>query len=325
MSPQKLDWMLLERSDDLKQIMTDNGSFVQFPAVGSQTSAVTVFGDHRSSIQRTIRTLMALTVHVYSASYWLLPMNFMPPNLIPAQIIPALELISGTAACEASYKNNCFEFQGYHADIVHAVSLIGEQVIVKPFGHETHFQIEMSNEHRDFISGKKNGKVNKIMQQSNVIIKFEVFNDFNFIISLQGNDASALQGLGYLHEEIPAEISFHVPEVYHKRIIGVGGKSIQKIMKKYGTFVKFSNQEEYASIGGYHENDDNVLARTPAKNAANLEHLRAAIMELVAPKVTTLAYFYCASLIEYFIIGQRLYDGTNRSSTTISSHSPGRE
>jgi len=286
MSPQKLDWMLLERSDDLKQIMADNGSFIQFPAVGSQTSAVTVYGDQRTSIQRTIRTLMALTVHVYSASYWLLPMNFMPPNLMPAQIIPVLELISGAAACEASYKNNCFEFQGYHADIVQAVALVGEQDIVKPFGHEIHFQIEMSNEHRDFISGKKNGKVNKIMQQSNVVIKFELFNDFNFIISLQGNDSSALQGLKYLHEEIPAEISFHVPEVYHKRIIGVGGKSIQKIMKKYGTFVKFSNQEEYTQIGGYHENDDNVLARTPSKNAANLEHLRAAIMELVAPKVS---------------------------------------
>ncbi|KAG8843288.1 hypothetical protein FRB91_003475, partial [Serendipita sp. 411] len=218
------------------------------------------------------------------SNFWLLPMNFMPPSLIPAQIIPALELISSTTSCDAIYKNNCFEFHGLEPDVTKAVALMMEQDIVRPFGHEIHFQIEMANEHRDFISGKKNGKINKIMQLSNVVIKFETLNDFNFIISVQGNDSTALPGLGFLKEELPAEISFHVPEVYHKRIIGVGGKSIQKIMKKYGTFVKFSNQEEYNAIGGYHDNDDNVLARTPAKNTANLENLRQAIMELVAPK-----------------------------------------
>jgi len=36
-----------------------------------------------------------------------------------------------------------------------------------------------------------------------------------------------LLGLNMLQEELPAEVSFHVPEVYHKRIIGVGGKNIQ--------------------------------------------------------------------------------------------------
>lgn len=284
MLPRKLDWLLLQHADELRQIMTDNGTFVQFPIIGSQASTVTVFGDQRTNIQRTIRSLMGLTVHYYTASYWLLPMNFMPPNLIPAQIIPALELISSTTSCEAIYKNNCFEFHGQEPDITKAVSLIAEQDVVRPFGHEIHFQIEMSNEHRDFISGKKNGKINKIMQLSSVLIKFESLNDFNFVIVVQGNDTNALQGLQFLKEELPAEISFHVPEMYHKRIIGVGGKSIQKIMKKYGTFVKFSNQEEYNAIGGYHDNDDNVLARTPAKNAANLENLRQAIMELVAPK-----------------------------------------
>lgn len=278
--------MLLERADDLKQIMSDNGTFIQFPYVGSQSSTVSVFGDQRAGIQRTIRSLMGLAVNVYSTNYWLLPLNFMPPNLIPAQVIPALEFITGSTTVESIFKNNCFEFHGLEADITQAVALLGQQDLVRPFGHEIHFQIEMSNEHRDFISGKKNGKINKIMQLSNVVIKFEASNDFNFLISVQGSDQNALQGLKYLQEELPAEISFHVPEIYHKRIIGVGGKSIQKIMKKYGTFVKFSNQEEYNAIGGYHENDDNVLARTPAKNAANLENLRQAIMELVAQKVS---------------------------------------
>ena len=84
----------------------------------------------------------------------------------------------------------------------------------------------------------------------------------------------------------PASISFHVPDQYHKRIIGIGGQHIQRIMKKYGVYVKFSNAEEFANLGGYNDNDDNVVARTPAKNASNLENLKLSVMELVAPKVS---------------------------------------
>ena len=123
------------------------------------------------------------------------------------------------------------------------------------------------------------------MQTTNVKIKFETFNDHNFLIDIAGTDSSILQGLSLLQEELPAEISFHVPEGYHKRIIGVGGRSIQRIMKKYGVYVKFSNAEEFAALGGYNDNDDNVVARTPAKNAANLENLKQSVMELVSPKV----------------------------------------
>ena len=153
------------------------------------------------------------------------------------------------------------------------------------FHHEIRFQIELSNEHREFISGKKNGKINKIMQTTTAKIKFETFNEHNFLIDIAGNDTLVLQGLAFLQEELPAEVSFHVPEAYHKRIIGVGGRSIQRIMKKYGVYVKFSNAEEFAALGGYHDNEDNVVARTPTKNAINLENLKQAVMELVNPKV----------------------------------------
>lgn len=84
---------------------------------------------------------------------------------------------------------------------------------------------------------------------------------------------------------MPAEISFHVPELYHKRIIGVGGKNIQRIMKKYGVYVKFSNSIEHAQLGGYFSNEDNVIARTPMKNQANLLELKGEIMEICGGKV----------------------------------------
>lgn len=51
---------MTDRSEDLKTIMSDNATFIQFPPIGSSTSLITVFGDHRVNIQRTIRSVMQL-------------------------------------------------------------------------------------------------------------------------------------------------------------------------------------------------------------------------------------------------------------------------
>ncbi|KAF9560214.1 cytoplasmic protein [Agrocybe pediades] len=286
--PRKLDWMVTDRAEDLKSIMSDNATFIQFPPLGSSTSLITVYGDHRVNIQRTIRSIMQLACQYYVGSFWLLPIQFnalLPPaNLNSATITTLLKQISIATGAEVVFKSMCFEMHGLEQEVRAAVNMVMDLDVIKTFHHEIRFQIELSNEHRDFISGKKNGKINKIMQTTNVKIKFETFNDHNFLIDIAGPDTSVLQGLTLLQEELPAEISFHVPEGYHKRIIGVGGRSIQRIMKKYGVYVKFSNAEEFAALGGYTDNDDNVVARTPAKNATNLDNLKQSVMELVNPK-----------------------------------------
>ncbi|KAJ6519587.1 cytoplasmic protein [Mycena sanguinolenta] len=286
--PRKLDWMVTDRADDLKSIVSDNATFIQFPPLGSSTSLITVYGDHRVNIQRTIRSIMALACNYYVGSFWLLPVQFnalLPPaTLNPSQVTNLLKQISVASGAEVVFKSMCFEMHGLEAEVRSAVNMVMELEMIQTFHHEIRFQIELANEHREFISGKKNGKINKIMQTTNVKIKFETFNDHNFLIDIAGPDGSVLQGLSLLQEELPAEISFHVPEAYHKRIIGVGGRSIQRIMKKYGVYVKFSNAEEFAALGGYHDNDDNVVARTPAKNAINLDNLKQSVMELVNPK-----------------------------------------
>ncbi|TFY75107.1 hypothetical protein EWM64_g8904, partial [Hericium alpestre] len=286
--PRKLDWMVTDRADDLKAIMNDNATFIHFPPIGSSTSLITVYGDHRVHIQRTIRSIMQLACQFYVASFWLLPTQFnvlLPPSTLNAnQVASILQQVSNATGAEVVFKSMCFEMHGLEHEVRNAVNMILDLDIVKAFHHEIRFQIELANEHREFISGKKNGKINKIMQTTNVKIKFETFNDHNFLIDIAGNDASVLQGLSLLQEELPAEISFHVPESYHKRIIGVGGRSIQRIMKKYGVYVKFSNAEEFAALGGYNDNEDNVVARTPAKNAINLDNLKQSVMELVNPK-----------------------------------------
>ena len=268
--------------------MNDNGTFINLPPIGSQASLISVYGDHRVNIERSIRSVMQLVCQFYVASVWLLPVSFdvfmPPPTINPSQVPSILRHIAVTSGAEAVFKSNCFEIHGLESEVRAAVQLVLELEIVKSFHHEIRFQIELSNEHREFISGKKNGKLNKIMKSANVKIKFETFNDYNFLIDVSGNDQGALHGLSMLQEELPAEISFHVPEGYHKRIIGVGGKNIQRITKKHGVYVKFSNAEEFAALGGYADNEDNVIARTPAKNAMSLEHLKQAVMELVSPK-----------------------------------------
>ncbi|KAI0067872.1 cytoplasmic protein [Artomyces pyxidatus] len=286
--PRKMDWMVTDRAEDLKAVMIDNATFIHFPPIGSTASLITVYGDHRVNIQRTIRSVMQLACQFYIASFWLLPTQFNvllpPPTLNANQVTSIIKQVSNATGAEVVFKTMCFEMHGLETEVRNAINMILDLDVVKAFHHEIRFQIELANEHREFISGKKNGKINKIMQTTNVKIKFETFNEHNFLIDIAGNDGSVLQGLTLLQEELPAEISFHVPESYHKRIIGVGGRSIQRIMKKYGVYVKFSNAEEFAALGGYNDNEDNVVARTPAKNAINLENLKQSVMELVNPK-----------------------------------------
>ncbi|RXK40626.1 hypothetical protein M231_02081 [Tremella mesenterica] len=292
--PRKLDWLLIERVDELRKIMSDNGTYIQVPSVGTQRSLITVFGDHRNSIERTIRCLMAmasrffLDSNYYLASVWLLPVSYdfitslQPINALQMQ--PVLKNISQVTGAEVVFKNHCFEIYGLEYQVRSAVLMVLDLDVVKIFQCELRFQIELSVEHRDFLAGKKNGKINKIMKSANVKIRFETCNDYNFLIDITGGVPGALQGLSLLQMELPAEMSFYIPEKHHKRIIGAGGKNIQQIMRTYGVYVKFSNNEEFNSLGGYVDNEDNVIARTPAKNAAQLNNLMGAITRFIIPK-----------------------------------------
>jgi hypothetical protein len=144
------------------------------------------------------------------------------------------------------------------------------------------FSLELATDQREFISGKKNGKINKIMKSCGVIIRFNAANEYNSSIIVEStNHTKALDGLTMLQDELPAETSFYVPEIYHRRIIGVAGKNIQKVMKKYGVYVKFSGAEEFTALGGYFENEDNVVARTPMKNQINLQNLKHSVTEFI--------------------------------------------
>jgi len=124
----------------------------------------------------------------------------------------------------------------------------------------------------------------------NVQIIFDGFNEYNFYIDVCGNQyESTKNGLDLVEQEMPASISFHVPDQYHKRIIGIGGQHIQRIMKKYSVFVKFSNAMDRGGMGK--EDDDikvdNVICRTPARNAQSLDLVKQEIMDMVEKVVSS--------------------------------------
>jgi hypothetical protein len=93
-----------------------------------------------------------------------------------------------------------------------------------------------------------------------------------------------------LHGELPAEASFYVNELHHKRLIGHGGATIQRVMKKYAVYVKFLGSTEAMQQTRMDQTGilpktlisklPNVLIRTPAKNAAALRGAQQEILEM---------------------------------------------
>lgn len=56
----KLDWMLLNHREKLRNIMTDNATFIAFPPLGATHPTISVYGDSSVNVERTIRTVMQL-------------------------------------------------------------------------------------------------------------------------------------------------------------------------------------------------------------------------------------------------------------------------
>ncbi|KAI9893555.1 MAG: hypothetical protein M1814_006351 [Vezdaea aestivalis] len=301
-SPNKIDNILLERLDKVRKIMETNGSYILFPQLGNSRGVVRVQGTEILHVERTVRELMALAGQFYGA-HWIVRTD---PNTVrtpsPADIRTMLSDVCTNSGADVSFTNTTFSINGSDDTVKAAMMVIHQSPFVQRAPYELRVKIELANEHKEFVSGKKNGKINKIMSQSNVQILFDGFNEYNFYIDVCGSQYDAtMNGLDLVEQEMPASISFHVPDQYHKRIIGIGGAHIQRIMKKHSVFVKFSNAMDRGGLG--REDDDfkvdNVICRTPARNAQNLDLVKSEIMDMVE-KVD-------AECVEESVVINRLY------------------
>jgi hypothetical protein len=217
-----------------------------------------------------------------------------------------LSALAWYTGAEVDFNPNCFELHGNDTAIRILLDLLikGDVSFYKQFPYRLRIRCEMANELQEFVAGKKSGKVNKIMKQFNCNIVFEKYSDYNFLIDIMGPALQEiLDGYKALVEEFPAELYWYVPEEYHKRIIGVQGKTIQRIMKHYSVYVKFFNALEFAAAGGDAKTEDNVLARTPAKNQGALDDCRKAVLEMVFQNVRRFWFLLLISRIR--IISQK--------------------
>ncbi|GMF72180.1 unnamed protein product [Aspergillus oryzae] len=197
----------------------------------------------------------------------------------PADVRTMLSDICTNSAAEVSFDNLTFTINGSDDAVKAAMMVVNQIPFVQRSQYQMRVKIELANEHKEFVSGKKNGKINKIMGQSEYCIGLR----FVVLVSNMEQYESTKNGLDLVEQEMPASISFHVPDQYHKRIIGIGGQHIQRIMKKYSVFVKFSNAMDRGGMGK--EDDDikvdNVICRTPARNAQSLDLVKQEIMDMV--------------------------------------------
>jgi predicted PilT family ATPase len=158
--------------------------------------------------------------------------------------------ICANSDADVSFDRQSFAITGSDESIKDALMVISQIKFAVHAPYQIRVRIELANEHKEFVSGKKNGKINKIMGHSNVQIMFDNFGEYNFNIEVIAQSYDSLkQGLALVEQEMPASISFHVPDQYHKRIIGIGGQHIQRIMKKHSVFVKFSNAMDRGRSG----------------------------------------------------------------------------
>lgn len=280
-TPTKMDHLLLDRLDKLQAIMEAHASHIILPSIGLNNGQMRVNGLDVLNVERTARDVMALTAQFYSAEWQCSP----GIQFTEAQIQSLLSDICAISGADVLFAGNTFYAYGSDEACKSALELISHIPPVQHSQSNIHIKLELAVEHKEFVSGKKNGKINKIMNLANVQIVFDGFNEYNFYIDVRGNDYKpTTYGLSLVEMELPASLSFHVPDQYHKRIIGIGGQHIQQLMKKYSVFVKFSNAHDRGPVMGKEDESlklDNVICRTPSRNAQNLELVKQEIMDMV--------------------------------------------
>ncbi|KAF7683312.1 KH domain-containing protein [Astathelohania contejeani] len=169
-------------------------------------------------------------------------------------------------------KQGSFLAVGLKHDIKRLVSLYGASCEV---------EMELDPDLEEFLSGKKNGKINKIIKdtQCNILLKGDNFSK-ELSVFIGGRNENVVQAFDLLDDEFPAELAFFLDEKHHKKIIGYGGKNIQRIMKKHGVYIKFMGEKERRKFGL----EGNVIIKTPRKNADSLQKMKKEVLLLADEK-----------------------------------------
>lgn len=282
----KKDAVLLNYKDDLSSIMYKYGVYIQLAPLGVDESTVHFQGNSSELIERAITDFTSLTNAIFFASIWFHKDSLTSGSISdhePAELQVTIDELQDfiariSVASNVSIYNNqstsSFEFWGGQEDTLKAIKLFNSysKQLFKDFKSTMSFKIELGLSYHEFISGKKNGKISKIMNNFKTsTINFEPLNEYSLLVELRSIDfADFLNSYDQLQNEFPSEVRFYIPEAFHRQIIGTGGSLIQSIMRKYNVFIKFSNSYDLKNNYKSHTRYDNVIVRCPAKNSSNI-------------------------------------------------------
>lgn len=87
----------------------------------------------------------------------------------PDDIRIMLSDICTNSGADISFEKFTFTINGSDDAVKAAMMVINQIPFVKRTPYQIRVKIELANEHKEFVSGKKNGKINKIMGQSKLI------------------------------------------------------------------------------------------------------------------------------------------------------------
>ncbi|ADM11749.1 uncharacterized protein Eint_061440 [Encephalitozoon intestinalis ATCC 50506] len=177
--------------------------------------------------------------------------------------------------------------------------------MVEENGGYVEAEMDIETETVEFLCGKKNGKITRIMRDVCCGIGIHKKPGSSRVhMVINGRSEAFKNALEMIEDEFPEELTFYIDEKHHKRIIGYGGKNIQKIMKKHGVYIKFMNERERKK-SAY---KDNVVIKTPRKNVENLVSMRNDVMGLIGCfKDDTKGLETEVSLHDFYDLGYPVY------------------
>lgn len=309
----KLDLIGVYRQGDVLGIMLKHGVYVQLPSFGEPgNNTILVQGNSKNSVSNAVVDLCQLSSDFHELSF-----GFEKQFMCAELEYYFINLISNKKTCTLTYNKNGISIMGEHSDVRQLLAAFAsnssETALLSSMTRNldsrtaVQFKMELENAQKDFLSGKKNGKIIKILSQLNHLpsIKFERLNAHNFTIKIEmvvepnskGKQLVYLldtlqRAVKLLELEWPAEMKFNVPDVFHKSVIGNGGSIIQSIMKRYNVFIKFSSSSHNQRNGGNDKSSgkmlylfkrkDNVLIKCPMKNLKNVLFVKHEIDYFVA-------------------------------------------
>lgn len=120
------------------------------------------------------------TGQFYSATWWIQqPEAMRTPS--PSDVQTMLSDICANSDANVSFEKLTFAITGSDDAVKDALMVISQIKFVSRSQYQIRVKIELANEHKEFVSGKKNGKINKIMGQSK---SRHVLDNFDFILNI---------------------------------------------------------------------------------------------------------------------------------------------